>query len=207
MYLLKPLPFLYQDLEPYIDIHTVGVHYLKHQKNYLIKLNEILEKNHFPFKEPMESIYQNIAFFQEKDRNDLLFFLGGVLNHDLYWQSICPKEKEEPKGKLLKAILKRFGSIDEMKKKWIECALSLKGSGYVFLIKTGDEQVEIITTQNQDNPLLFGYLPLFCIDMWEHAYYLLYKNNKQEYLNQFFELANFSYANKKMESDRKRAFL
>ena len=145
----------------------------------------------------MEEIYDYITSFQKEDQNNILFYLGGVLNHNLYWQSINPNQKEFLQGNLKDAVDQKFGSFDHFKRNWIENAMDLKGSGYVFLVKTPKGEVEIITTQNQDSPLQFGYIPLFCIDMWEHAYYLNYKNEKKNYIDNFFQLANFRYANQK----------
>lgn len=200
MYTLKPLPFLYQDLEPYIDTHTIGLHHNKHEQNYLNQLNKILEKNNFSFSYPIEGIYKNLDRFNETDKNDILFNLGGVVNHELYWQSINPKDKEKPLDELLQAIINKYGSFDKFRETFIKLALSIKGSGYTFLVKNTNNQIDIINTSNQDNPYLYGYIPLFNVDMWEHAYYLNYKNNKQEYLENFFEIANFNYANKNYKS-------
>lgn len=196
MYHLEPLSFLFQDVEPFIDIHTMALHYLKHQKNYLNQLNQLLVKRHFSFSYPVEQIYQHLDEFDSQDKNDLLFYLGGVVNHNLYWQSINPIKKELPNASLMKAIEQEFGSYYAFKEKFLQYALELKGSGYVFLVKTKEGKLSLQTMMNQDSPLLFGNVPLFCIDMWEHAYYLNYKNNKQEYIDNFFELANFSYANR-----------
>lgn len=196
MYTLKPLPFLYQDLEPYIDTHTMGLHHNKHEQNYVNNLNKLLEKNHFIFSYPIEEIYRHVDDFHEEDRNDLLFNLGGIVNHELYWQSINPKNKEKMADALLEAILNKYGSFDQFKEEFKKLALSIKGSGYTFLVKKQDGTIDIMNTINQDSPYLYGYMPLFNVDMWEHAYYLNYKNNKQEYLDNFFEIANFNYANK-----------
>ena len=181
MYNLEPLPFLYQDLEPYIDTHTIGVHYHKHHQNYLNKLNTILKNNNFNFNYPIEDIYNHLNKFTPKDQNDIIFNLGGVVNHNLYWKSINPNNKENPTGNLLTEINNRFGNFENFKKEFINKALALKGSGYTFLIVKPDKTIDIMNTTNQDSPLLFGYTPLFVVDMWEHAYYLNYKNNKQEY--------------------------
>lgn len=115
MYTLKPLPFFYQDLEPYIDIHTIGLHHNKHEQNYLNQLNKILEKNNFSFSYPIEGLYKNLDSFHETDKNDILFHLGGVVNHELYWQSINPKDKEKPLNELLQAIINKYGSFDNFK--------------------------------------------------------------------------------------------
>lgn len=196
MYKLKPLPFLCQDLEPYIDTHTQGLHYNKHQRNYLNKLNELLEKNNYSFSYSEEDLYKHLNEFKLKDQNDIIFNLGGVVNHDIYWKSINPHNKELPTGMLLEKINKKYGSFDNFKNEFIKLALSLKGVGYTFLVKDKNNDIDIINTTLQDNPLLFGYIPLFNVDMWEHAYYLGYKNNKQEYLENFFNIANFNCANK-----------
>ncbi len=193
MYKLSKLPFAYQDLEPYLDCHTIGLHYNKHQRNYLKNLNNILIKNDFSYDYPIEDLYKHLDDFKE-DENDLLFNLGGVLNHDLYWQSINPYNKEEPSLILLNLIKNKFNDYENFKQKFIEDALNLKGSGYIFLI-VNNNKVELITTTNQDSPLRFGYIPLLCIDMWEHSYYLNYQNNKQEYLDNFWQILNFKYAN------------
>ncbi len=173
----------------------MGLHYNKHQKNYLNKLNDLLKKNNFDFSYPIEEIYNHLNIFKKEDINDILFNLGGVVNHNLYWQSINPQNKEKLNGLLLEKINNKYGSFDKFKEKFIELALSLKGAGYTFLVKKKDNTIDIINTSNQDSPYLYGYIPLFNVDMWEHAYYLNYKNNKREYLDNFFDIANFNYAN------------
>ena len=193
MYKLKELPFSYQDLEPFIDTHTIGLHYHKHEQNYLNNLNKLLIKNNFSFNYPIEDLYKHLDDFKN-DENDLLFNLGGVLNHDLYWQTINPNKKEEPNNILLTLINSKFTSLDNFKQTFIDYALNLKGSGYIFLILNNNE-LELMTTLNQDSPLKYSFIPLLCIDMWEHAYYLNYQNNKQEYLNNFWQIINFKYSN------------
>ncbi len=200
MYTLKALPFLYQDLEPYIDTHTIGLHHNKHEQNYVNHLNKLFVKNHFTFSYPIEEVYKHLNEFEKEDQNDVLFNLGGIVNHEIYWQSINPKNKENPDNELLKAIINKYGSFDHFKEKFIKLALNIKGSGYTFLVKKEDNSIDIINTLNQDSPYFYGYIPLFNVDMWEHAYYLNYKNNKQEYLDNFFEIANFNYANKNYNS-------
>lgn len=196
MYTLKPLPFNYQDLEPYIDTHTMGLHYNKHQKNYLKNLNELLQKNNFNFSYPIEDLYKHLNEFNSKDLRNIIFNLGGVVNHNLYWNSISPKNKEKMNKSLLDKIKSKYGSFDEFKNFFIRKALELKGSGYTFLVMDKNKNIDIINTSNQDNPLLFDLIPLFVVDLWEHAYYINYESYKQNYLDNFFEIANFSYANK-----------
>lgn len=199
MYKLESLPFKYQDLEPYIDTHTMGLHHNKHQRTYLKNLNNLLKKNNYNFNYPIEDLNLHLNEISEEDRNDALFNWGGVINHNLYWQSINPKDREVPIGNLLDKIIQKYANLNNFKETFMNTALKLKGSGYTFLVKKNNE-IDIINTTNQDSPLLLGYIPLFNVDMWEHAYYLNYKNNKKDYLDNFFEISNFYYANKIMNS-------
>jgi len=187
------LPYLYQDLEPYIDTHTVGLHYLKHQKNYLNKLNSLLLKNNYDFRYTLDELIYHINEFPVGDREDILYNLGGVLNHNLYWKSIN-KNKKEPIGNLKRHIDSKYRSFDKFFDEVKKRALEIKGSGYTFLVLRNDGDLDIINFYNQDNPLSFGYIPLFTIDMWEHAYYLNYKNEKEKYLDNIKEIVDFTNA-------------
>ncbi len=194
MYKLNSLPFLYQDLEPYIDTHTIGVHYHKHHQNYLNKLNLLLQNNNYNYHYNIYELLYHINEFKEEVREDILFNLGGVLNHNLYWKSINPHH-EEPKGKLKGQIIKQYSSLENFFTLFKESALKLKGSGYTFLILKNNGMLDIINLPNQETPLSFGYIPLFNIDMWEHAYYLNYKNEKEKYVDNFINIADFKNAN------------
>ena len=195
MYKLDPLPFLFQDLEPYIDTHTVGVHHNKHEKNYLNNLNNLLLENNYNFKYKLDEIIYHINELKKEDQENILFNLGGVLNHNLYWKSINPKKHELPTLKLKQKIEKKYINFNNFLKEFKESALKLKGSGYTFLVLNMNDEIEILNFKNQDIPQLLGYIPLFTIDMWEHAYYLNYKNNKSEYIDNFLQIADFTYAN------------
>lgn len=192
MYQLPMLSYLYQDLEPFIDTHTMGLHYHKHEQTYLNNLNKILEKNNYKYNYDLNELIFHIDDFPLEDRENLLFNLGGVLNHNIYWKSMSNK-KTLPEGKLKEQIEKQYGSYDEFWQKFKETALSLKGSGYTFLV-TNNKTLEIINFFNQDSPLLYGYIPLFNIDLWEHAYYLNYENDKSKYIDNFKEIVDFSNA-------------
>lgn len=195
MYTLKPLPFEMFSLEPFIDTHTIGLHHYKHELSYLNNLNKIIAKYNVNYK--LEELYKHLDEFKDEDKNDLIFYLGGVINHELYWQSINPNNKENPQGKLLDAINKKYGSLDNFGMEFKNLVTNLKGSGYVFLVKSKNNEIDLISTSNQDSPYLFNLTPLFCIDLWEHAYYINYENDKQRYFENFKTLANFNYANKK----------
>lgn len=192
MYKLPNLTYLYQDLEPYIDTHTIALHYHKHEQNYLNKLNELLKAN-YDYRYSLDELIYHIDEFNEDTKDDILYNLGGVLNHNLYWKSMNP-QNQKPFGKLKTHIDKKYGSYENFLNIFINTALKLKGSGYTFLILNNRGDLDIINTLNQDTPLSFGFIPLFNIDLWEHAYYLNYKNEKKLYLDNFLKIADFTYA-------------
>ena len=195
MYKLPLLPYLYQDLEPFIDTHTIGLHYHKHQENYLNKLNLLLEKNNFDYRYNIDELFYHIEEFNENDREDILYNLGGVLNHNLYFKSMSPK-RVLPSGKLKEDIDKKYGSVANFFLEFKNKALALKGSGYTFVVVNREGVLDIINLSNQDLPETLGYVPLFNIDMWEHAYYLNYKNEKSNYIDNFLMIVDFTNANK-----------
>lgn len=195
MYELPKLPYLFQDLEPYIDTHTMGLHYHKHQQGYLNKLNDLLMKSNYDYRYTIEELPFHIMEFPKNIQEDILFNLGGVLNHNLYFNSISPKKNGFPNGKLRKAIENQFGSLDNFFAKLKENVMKLKGSGYTFLVLRNDGMLEIKNFSNQELPVLFGYIPLFNIDLWEHAYYINYENNKSNYFDNFMLIADFTNAN------------
>lgn len=195
MYKLKKLPYLFESLEPYIDTHTLGLHYNKHQKNYLKKLNQLLQNNNYNYEYPIELLSYHLNEFKEEDRNNILFNLGGVLNHTIYFESLSNKH-EMPSNELLNKILDNFNSLDNFKTLFKESAMNLKGSGYTYLILDQDNNLQIMNFTNQDCPCFHNLIPLLCIDLWEHAYYINYENNKDLYIDNFFDIIDFNYANK-----------
>lgn len=194
MYKLESLPYDYDALEPFIDTHTLGLHKNKHQKNYLNKLNDLLLKNNYDFKYSLENLSKHILEFNIRDREDILFNLGGVINHNIYFDSISDN-REEPNIPLMNYITDTFGSYDEFKNSFKKTALSLKGSGYTFLV-LNEGVLKIINLSNQENPYYYDLVPLIGLDMWEHAYYLNYENKKDIYIDNFFEIVDFRKANK-----------
>lgn len=194
MYTLKSLPYQYQDLEPFIDTHTMGLHYHKHLQNYLNKLNMLLEKNNFDYAYPIEELPKHYLEFPKEDQEDLLFNVGGVLNHYIYFQSMNPNF-EKPKGLFLEQLTKEFGNYQNFISKLKKESLELKGSGYLFLVIDKNKKLSLIPMKNQDTPYTYDLIPLFCIDLWEHAYYINYENKKDLYIDNFLEVADYRYAN------------
>ena len=197
MYKLPQLNYLYDGLEPFIDTHTLGFHYNIHEYNYLKNLIILLNKNNYDYRYSLEELIYHIDEFNSNDREDILYNLGGVLNHNLYFHSMNTSERRtKMMGNLLMKVERKYGSYEGFYEEFKKSALKSKGSGYTFLVMDRRGDIDIINTSNQDTPLVMGYIPLFTIDMWEHAYYINYGPNKSEYLDNFKRVADFSLANK-----------
>jgi len=195
MYNIMKLNYDYSDLEPYIDTHTVGLHYNKHYRNYLNNLNKLLISNNYDFTYPIEQLHLHINQFRKEDIPDILFNLGGVLNHELYFSNVAPKNNNDYNNlEIVMEVIEKYGTLDNFKNEFKRMAKSLKGSGYTSLVLDGNE-LRIVNTQNQDSPYFFNLKPLITLDMWEHAYYINYENNKDEYIDAFFEILNWEQIN------------
>lgn len=194
MYNVIPLPYPYNALEPIIDEETVNIHYNKHHKKYAENLNNLTNKNI-----SLEQIPKRIEEFPLKDRGQILYNAGGVLNHNLYWQSLN-KNPTLPKGKLLNKINNDYGNFDNFKKVFINKSKNLVGSGYTFLVTDNNGNLTIMNLPNQETPLSYDLTPLFTIDLWEHAYYLKYKNNRNTYIENIWDKVNFDHASNLYEN-------
>ncbi len=194
MYILMKLPYSYNALKPDISEQTVNIHYNKHHKKYNDNLNKLIDIDIYP----LELIPENIDKFPMEKRADILYNAGGVLNHNLYWYSMS-ENQSMPKGRLLKKINDTYGNFDNFKNTFINKAKRLVGSGYTFLVKD-ESNLTIMNLPNQETPLSYGLTPLFTIDLWEHAYYLDYQNDRNQYIENFWNKANFDYASKVFEN-------
>ncbi len=194
MYKLMKLPYSYGALKPDISEKTVYIHYNKHHKKYNDNLNKLVENDIYP----VELIPSNIDKFPLDKRGKILYNAGGVLNHNLYWNSMSEKGAK-PKEKLLKKVNDMYDNYENFKRIFINKAKMLTGSGYTFLV-TNNGDLTIMNLPNQETPLSYGLTPLFTIDLWEHAYYLDYQNNKDLYIENFFKKADFTYASQIYES-------
>lgn len=199
MYKVKPLPYDYGALEPVISATTINIHYNRHYKTYLNKLNKLLEKVKYDKNYQVKDIIINIDKFPIELRGDILFNAGGVINHELYFYSMN-SVSNRPSGRLGNKINEKYGSYENFKTKFIEEANKVVGSGYTFLVMDGDD-LKIINTSNQESPYSYGFIPLLTIDLWEHAYYLDYQNVRGDYINNFFSIINFNEAEKIYESN------
>ena len=164
-------------------------------KRYLDRLNDVLAKNNHNFNIKKESIVNNLEMFPIEDRGNILFNLGGVLNHELYFDNIEPG-KNISNNEILNKINLEFGSILEFKNIFKTTALKLVGSGYTFLVLDKNNDLKIINMTNQETPLLIGFIPIIALDLWEHAYYLQYNVNKNDYIDNFLDNLNFNNINR-----------
>ena len=177
----------YEAYEPYISSYTMNIHYNKHYKKYLDNLNNLLSKYDYEYSK--EELVKNISIFPISERDDILFNLGGVLNHELFFNNLgYGKMSENFKNK----IIEDFNSIDNFKEEFIKQANLLVGSGYTFLVLNKENNLEIINVANQDTPISYGLIPIMNLDLWEHAYYLDYQNDRKAYINNFFSIVDFN---------------
>ena len=198
MYKPKSLKYDYNALEPYIDSETINIHYNKHYLGYLKRLNDLLISLNYNFKLSPEELIQNIEIFPINKRDDIIFLAGGVINHELYFDSMGPNNNK-PNGKILEQINKQYGNYEKFKQEFIKNANLLVGSGYTSLVITKKGDLEIINTPNQDSPYLYGLIPILNMDLWEHSYYLKYRNRKDLYIEAFFNVIDFDNLNKRYE--------
>ena len=196
-YKLPPLPYGYDALEPAIDAETMHLHHDKHHAAYVKKLNEALAKE--PSFTPPASVDDLVAHLDqvpESIRTAVRNQGGGHANHSLFWLTLGPQAGDQIKGgptALDKAITDDIGSIEKLKTTMTEEGGKVFGSGWVWLVLDGGKHLTVMTTANQDSPLTEGHYPLFGIDVWEHAYYLKYKNARADYLAAIWGVMNWDF--------------
>ncbi len=182
------LPYPYDSLSPTIDEETMHLHHDKHHQAYVDKANAALEGTEWADK-PIEEIIANLSSLPADKQGPVRNNGGGHLNHTMFWESMTPGGSE-PGGELLDAINAKFGSFDEFKSQFEAAGVAQFGSGWAWLVLDGGE-LAITSTANQDSPLTDGKTPLLGNDVWEHAYYLTYKNVRPEYLKAWWAVVNW----------------
>ncbi|KKS76122.1 superoxide dismutase [Candidatus Gottesmanbacteria bacterium RIFCSPLOWO2_02_FULL_42_29] len=187
-YSLPPLPYSYDSLEPYIDAQTMEIHHSKHHQAYITNLNAVLAKYPQIADRKLEELMENLSQqpFSEADKTFFKNNGGGHLNHRFFWQ-IMGKEKQTDE-KLTEEIKKKFGSLEEFKKLFSQTAVSQFGSGWAWLVRNKQGNLDVYSTANQDSPHLQGDIPLIGLDVWEHAYYLKYQNRRNEYVENWWHI-------------------
>ncbi|MDM7325876.1 MAG: superoxide dismutase [Thermosynechococcus sp. Uc] len=193
IYKLPPLPYNYDALEPVIDAETMHLHHDKHHGAYVKTLNKALA----PYRQwhglPIEDLLRHIRQLPTAIQQTVRNHGGGHANHSLFWQSMAPNGGGEPTGDLATAIAATFGSFSEFQAQFQQAGLKHFGSGWVWLVLTPQGNLTITTTLNQDSPLMQGHVPILGNDLWEHAYYLTYRNRRDQYLEAWWQVVNWPW--------------
>ncbi|AIG29512.1 superoxide dismutase [Flavobacterium psychrophilum] len=193
------LPYTYKALEPNFDATTLEIHYSKHHLGYVNNLNKVIIGTKYETL-ALNDIFKNLNLSDTEIRNNA----GGFYNHNLFWGNMAANAGGEPEGDLLEAIIRDFGSFDGFRTQFTEASLKVFGSGWAWLVSDKYGKLRIITTPNNDNPLMknlgFTGIPLLNLDLWEHAYYLKFQNKKREYVNTFFSVINWNEVLKKYDA-------
>ena len=194
---LPKLDYDYAALEPNIDARTMEIHHTKHHQAYITNLNNALAGGIWENKS-LEEILANISKLPVAVRNNG----GGHFNHSMFWQVMSPKGGGNPSPVVMDALNRYFGSFDKFKEQFTAAAMTRFGSGWAWLVKTGEE-LKITSTPNQDNPLMdlaeIKGMPILGVDVWEHAYYLKYQNRRNEYLAAFWNVVNWDNVARRMK--------
>lgn len=188
--ILPELPYAYDALEPYIDAETMTLHHDKHHATYVANANAALEK-HPELGDDLEVILADVDKIPADIRQAVINNGGGALNHSLFWEFLSP-EKQEPTADVLAAIEAAFGSFDNFKAEFTKAATTRFGSGWAWLVVNKEGKLEVTSTANQDNPISEGKKPILALDVWEHAYYLKYRNVRPDYIKAFFDIINWA---------------
>lgn len=200
MFTLPELPFDYAALEPYIDSETMHIHHDKHHAAYVKNLNEVLNGHEDLLNMDLEKLLKSFDKVPKDILNKVRNNAGGVANHDLFWQIMCsPDQSGKPSDELMKAFGETFGSFEAFQEKFTNAALGRFGSGWAWLVvspsTSGHNLLEIVDTGNQDSPVSENKTPILCLDVWEHAYYLKYKNMRADYIKAWWNVVNWKGVN------------
>ena len=195
---LPPLPYPTDALEPHIDKMTMEIHHGKHHNAYVTNLNKALESApNLASKTVEELLANNCAIVPENIKTAVRNNGGGHLNHSMFWTIMGPKGGGQPGGKLAEAIKSTFGGFDQFKEKINAAGVGRFGSGWAWLVRDGSGKLDIISTANQDSPLMEGKFPVMGVDVWEHAYYLKYQNRRPDYLAAWWNAVNWAEVEKR----------
>jgi Fe-Mn family superoxide dismutase len=197
---LPKLPYAENALEKAIDAETMKLHHDGHHAAYVKNLNEALEKHPELKNRSVEAMLRDLNSIPEDIRETVRNNGGGHLNHTIFWQLMSPNGGGQPTGEIAQQINQTFGSFDAFKKQFNEAGGDRFGSGWVWLVRNAQNQLQIVTTPNQDNPIKDGLYPIMGNDVWEHAYYLRYRNRRAEYLNNWWNVVNWPEINRRVQT-------
>jgi Fe-Mn family superoxide dismutase len=186
------LPYAFDALEPYIDAQTVETHYSKHLQKYVDNLNNLIKGyEQYTDGKSLDPLIASVNELPEEIRQGVIDQGGGVSNHNLYFALLSPTPKKAPEGELLEEINNTFGDLDTLKTEVSNAAIGQFGSGYGFLVKDKDGKLSVRNTLNQNSPAMNGLIPILTIDVWEHAYYLKYKNLRADYVQNIWNVIDW----------------
>ncbi len=199
-YKLPELPYAYDALEPHIDKMTMEIHHTKHHNTYVTNLNKALEGHEdLVGDKTVEELISNMDAIPEEIRTAVRNNGGGHANHSMFWEILSADGGGKPEGKLAEAIDKKFGSFEKFQEEFAAAAAGRFGSGWAWVIAK-DGEVDIMSTPNQDSPIMEGKTPIMGLDVWEHAYYLKYQNRRPEYINAFWNVVDWKEVAKRFEN-------
>ncbi|HFI4738248.1 TPA: superoxide dismutase SodA [Streptococcus agalactiae] len=191
--ILPDLPYAYDALEPHIDAETMTLHHDKHHATYVANANAALEK-HPEIGEDLEALLADVSQIPEDIRQAVINNGGGHLNHALFWELMSPEETQISQ-ELSEDINATFGSFEDFKAAFTAAPTGRFGSGWAWLVVNAEGKLEVLSTANQDTPIMEGKKPILGLDVWEHAYYLNYRNVRPNYIKAFFEIINWNKVN------------
>ena len=197
---VPPLPYDYDALEPHIDEETMRLHHDKHHQAYVDNANKALEGTDWADR-PVEEILQSLDSLPEDIRLAVRNNAGGHANHSFFWEIMSPAGGDEPEGDLAEAINSAFGGVQQLAEQVNDAGVKRFGSGWTWLVLDGDS-LAVTSTPNQDSPLSEGKTPILGIDVWEHAYYLKYQNRRPEYLQAWWNVANWQEIARRYDTAR-----
>ena len=196
---LPPLSYPYDALEPYIDAKTMEVHHTKHHQAYVDKLNTALDKHPELFEKPLEELLKNPSQVPEDIRQAVINHGGGHHNHSLFWTIMAPNAGGEPNGALAEEINQIWGGFEKFKEQFTNAALNIFGSGWAWL-DIFEGKLRICTTANQNSILMENKIPILNLDVWEHSYYLKWQNQRNKYIESWWNVVNWNEISNRYES-------
>lgn len=198
-YTLPDLPYAYDALEPYIDEETMHLHHDKHHDTYVTNLNSAIEKYPELGEKTIEELLSDMDAIPTDIKTAVRNNGGGHANHSFFWEIMAPNAGGEPTGEIKEAINEAFGDFSSFKEEFKKAAAGRFGSGWAWLVMENGK-LAITSTANQDSPLMEGKTPILGLDVWEHAYYLKYKNVRPDYIAAFWNVINWDEVNKRFEA-------
>jgi Fe-Mn family superoxide dismutase len=199
---LPPLPYPNNALEPHIDARTMEIHHDRHHNTYLTNLNAAIAGTELEGKDIVE-ILKNKSSWPADKATAIQNNGGGYANHNLFWEIMGPNGGGEPTGELAQAIASTFGSFAQFQEKFSNAAATRFGSGWAWLVVKSDGSLDVYSTANQDSPYMQGDTPILGLDVWEHAYYLLYQNRRPDYIKAWWNVVNWDAVAQKYAAAKK----